>query len=193
MAPQTWSVLLVAAAFLLLGVAGSPLAWLALWHRRSRVQKMTEHRLTELANQLRALEALMKASGASARGWAAEAAGPDRSPSPRWPARFQAEAAAHTHGEAAQTAAGAGADGPLAGPTLIAVPAVAAPPGDRAAATEAVAQRYAPIWEMADSGASLQAIARAAGQPVREIELILALRRRLDATRTTIPHAPHAT
>ena len=37
MPPESWLVLTVAAAFLLLGVAGSPLAWVALHQRRVAV------------------------------------------------------------------------------------------------------------------------------------------------------------
>ena len=37
MAPESWLVVTVAAAFLLLGIAASPLAWVALLHRRSRI------------------------------------------------------------------------------------------------------------------------------------------------------------
>ena len=36
---ETWFVLTVAAAFLLLGIAGSPLAWVALHHRKSQSGK----------------------------------------------------------------------------------------------------------------------------------------------------------
>ena len=35
MAPESWLIVTVAAAFLLLGIAASPLAWVALMHRRS--------------------------------------------------------------------------------------------------------------------------------------------------------------
>jgi hypothetical protein len=35
-------------------------------------------------------------------------------------------------------------------------------------------------------------IAKATGQPIGQIELILGLRRHIDGSRTTIPHAPHA-
>jgi hypothetical protein len=35
-------------------------------------------------------------------------------------------------------------------------------------------------------------MARASGQPMGQIELILGLRRQIDGTSTSIPHAPHA-
>ena len=52
-------------------------------------------------------------------------------------------------------------------------------------------QRYAAIWALADKGATAEVIARATGQPIGQIELILGLRRQIDGTRTTIPHASH--
>ena len=36
---ETWFVLTVAAAFLLLGIAGSPLAWVAMHHRKTRLEQ----------------------------------------------------------------------------------------------------------------------------------------------------------
>jgi hypothetical protein len=63
------------------------------------------------------------------------------------------------------------------GPILIAVPdltAAGTPPG---AEPETLSHRYGPIWELADSGASADIIARATGQPIGQVELILGLRR----------------
>jgi hypothetical protein len=74
---------------------------------------------------------------------------------------------------------------------MIAVPNLAAPPGDREASVSGLAQRYAAIWTLADNGGSPEVIARATGQPRGQIDLILGLRRQVDGTRTTIPHAPH--
>ena len=45
MSIESWFVLTVAAAFLLLGIAGSPLAWVALHHRKSQLEKMMDERL----------------------------------------------------------------------------------------------------------------------------------------------------
>ncbi len=62
---------------------------------------------------------------------------------------------------------------------LIAVPSLAAA-GSEAVAHEAAAiltRRYGPIWDLADSGQAVEAIAGATGQPVGQVELILALRR----------------
>lgn len=74
--------------------------------------------------------------------------------------------------------------GPLAGPTLIAVPNLAAAPGPPSPSATAAAEldrRFGAIWAMADAGATAEAIARDVGQPVGQVELILGLRRRLAA------------
>jgi hypothetical protein len=49
----------------------------------------------------------------------------------------------------------------------------------------ALAQRYAAIWTLADGGTSPEVIARATGQPIGQIELILGLRRQIEEARTT--------
>jgi hypothetical protein len=53
-------------------------------------------------------------------------------------------------------------------------------------------ERYSAIWALADSGAVPETIARATGQPIGQIELILSLKRHVFGKRTTIPHGPHA-
>ena len=77
MSIESWFVLTVAAAFLLLGIAGSPLAWVALHHRKSQLEKLMEERWNELTAELRRLEgrlALAEGAGqsatANARAWA---------------------------------------------------------------------------------------------------------------------------
>jgi hypothetical protein len=47
-----------------------------------------------------------------------------------------------------------------------------------ASAADAMGRRYATIWQMADNGLDANAIAVTTGQPVGEVELILALRRK---------------
>lgn len=67
-----------------------------------------------------------------------------------------------------------------AGPTLIAIPNLAAPPQEETESAAAeLGQRFGAIWDLADEGASPEAIARRTGQPVGQVELILALRRQL--------------
>jgi hypothetical protein len=69
----------------------------------------------------------------------------------------------------------------VAGPTLIAVPDLAAPAGDPSPASAELARRFGAIWDLADVGATPDAIARATGQPIGQVELILGLRRQLAA------------
>ena len=76
--------------------------------------------------------------------------------------------------------------------SIISVPNLAAGPEEREAPANSLSQRYAAIWTLADQGASPEVIAKATGQPIGQIELILGLRRHIDGSRTTIPHAPHA-
>jgi hypothetical protein len=78
---------------------------------------------------------------------------------------------------------------PARGPTLIAVPSIAAD-GSAAAASEAAAEfrrRFAPIWERAEAGERPDAIARATGHPIGQVELILGLRRPVGPGRS-VPH-----
>lgn len=70
----------------------------------------------------------------------------------------------------------------VAGPTLITVPSLAATSSPSpASVTHELGRRFRPIWELADTGATPDAIARSTGQPIGQVELILALRRQLNA------------
>jgi hypothetical protein len=69
----------------------------------------------------------------------------------------------------------------VAGPTLITVPDLSSSPGEAALASAALGRRFGAIWALADSGASAEAIARGTGQPIGQVELILGLRRQLEA------------
>lgn len=62
------------------------------------------------------------------------------------------------------------------GPILIEVPDLASPSPGAIAVPPEFADRFGGIWDLADAGASADAIARATGQPIGRIELILALR-----------------
>lgn len=72
------------------------------------------------------------------------------------------------------------------GPTLIAVPNLAAAPDTANAASEELGQRFGPLWSLADGGLSPEAIAQRTGQPIGQVELILGLRRPLAVQ--THPH-----
>jgi hypothetical protein len=183
---ESLSVLTVAGAFFLLGIAGSPLAWAAILRKQSRSHQTLEKRWNELAAEIHRLEALLAQSDSPGRrsrqssegGTAGAVANlrpvPHRVFPADWPRRHEI-----------------GAVEPVEGPSLIAVPNMAATPQERETLVNGLTQRYAAIWALADQGASAEVIARATGQPIGRIELILGLRRQIDGTRTSIPHAPH--
>ena len=76
--------------------------------------------------------------------------------------------------------------------SLISVPNLAAGPDDREASSSSLSQRYAAIWTLADQGASPE-VDRQGDRPAhRPDRADLGLRRHIDGSRTTIPHAPHA-
>jgi hypothetical protein len=80
--------------------------------------------------------------------------------------------------------ADAGLDSAVVAPTLIAVPNLAGVGGATEASAgsadlERLGSRFRAIWELADAGASAEAIARATGHPIGQVELILGLRRQL--------------
>ncbi len=66
------------------------------------------------------------------------------------------------------------------GPVLIAVPSLAVSSSSPSITTEAAAElgrRFGGIWALADSGTTVDEIARETGFPVGQVELILGLRR----------------
>jgi hypothetical protein len=181
---ETWTVMLAAAAFLLLGIAASPLAWVAIQHRRSRFEQQMERRWRETADRLCELEERLEQFDATIKDQpAAEKHGADSMVphGPHWPRAMHARSN-RGEGARAETAPA---------PTLIAVPSLAAPPSEREASINGISHRYAAIWSLADSGASTDVIARATGQPIGQIEVILGLRRQIDASQTKVPHGPH--
>ena len=186
MAQETWLVVAVGAGFLLLGIAASPLGWVALLHRRSRAAREGERRFQELGEQCQALRSRLERCESTLRAGARRIAAARLLPSPgaltSVPAGPIARRRAGRNGEPA-------VDG-IHEPRLITVPKLSAAQ-DRQAMHNGLSQRYAAIWELAESGASPDAIARATGQPIGQIELILGLRRQMDVSRTNIPHASH--
>jgi hypothetical protein len=185
MTQETWLVVAVGAGFLLLGVAVSPLGWVAVLHRRQRATREGGRGIRDLGDQLRSLRARLERCEASLNAVRNGAAAPElpaaenivfRRPAP--PGRSRPS-----------RSAGNGLDDHRE-PTLITVPKLAAAQ-DRQALQGGLSQRDAAIWDLAQKGASPDVIARATGQPIGQIELILGLRRQLDANRTNIPHASH--
>lgn len=186
MAQETWLVVAVGAGFLLLGIAASPLGWVALLHRRAAASRDEERRSREMDEHLRGLKIRLERCEAMLRGVRDEHAARELLPPAAAPgARPSGPVVRRRSGRAS----GASSDG-AGEPRLIAVPRLSAAQ-DRQAMHGGLGQRYAAIWELSDSGASPDAIARATGQPIGQIELILGLRRQMDAGRTNIPHASH--
>jgi hypothetical protein len=184
---ETWFVLSVAGTFLLLGIAGSPLAWVALHHRKSILENLMERRWNELTAELRRLEgrlALAEQASRSANGKHEVASGENGSNGRSLPNRpflsnWRRIPESRIEPQEGDT-------------SLISVPDLAAGPEDRDISSNSLSQRYSAIWTLADQGASPDVIAKATGQPIGQIELILGLRRHIDGSRTTIPHSPHA-
>ena len=197
MTQEMWLVVAVGAGFLLLGIAVSPLGWVALLHRRAGADREGDRRSRELADQVRALrarvercEASLRAPGEAGAG-AAAAAGSGAAPGLLM---WKGSTGSSDPGSIARRRSGRDAAPASVGngePTLITVPKLPAAQ-DRPAMHGGIGQRYAAIWELAESGASADAIARATGQPIGQIELILGLRRQMDSGgRTNIPHGSH--
>jgi hypothetical protein len=188
MPPEFWLVLTVAAAFLLLGIAGSPLAWVVLYHRRSRLEIAMDRKYQYLFVQFKELEdrlgQLESAGSEEGRG---RSLGVSR-------ASTRADSPAETNHRGKSPwwrtpTVGSRGPGEL---SLIAIPSLEPAQGDRGVTVNVLKERYAAIWALADKGATLEQMARATGQPVGQIELILGLRRQIDGTPTSTPHGPHA-
>ena len=69
----------------------------------------------------------------------------------------------------------------MAAPTLIAVPNLAVEQGGEPSSMLEMGRRFAAVWERSEAGESAESIARATGQPVGQVELILGLKRQLAA------------
>ncbi len=157
---QELALIATLSALLALASAAAGGLW---WRLRSSPTIRAALLVRELEGRLRDLDALIQRLESSST----------RS-KPRGPA-----AGAHPSGPGPFRRDDAGQASALAGPTLIAVPDLAAAPAENAAVGEDLARRFGPIWDLADSGASADAIARATGQPIGQVELVLGLRRQL--------------
>ena len=145
---ETWFVLSVAAAFLLLGIAGSPLAWVALHHRKSRLENLFESAWNELTAEMRRLEgrlALAEQASQSAR--ESKISFPPRTARtgelPNRPFLSSWRRIPETHVEPQEDET-----------SLISVPNLAAGQEDRETTSSSLSQRYAAIWTLADQGAT---------------------------------------
>jgi hypothetical protein len=179
MPPESWLVLTVAGAFLLLGIAGSPLAWVLLYHRRSRSEEIMDKRCRKLADELRGFETRLARL---------EAAEPDDTKR-RGLIRAGSSGSRGTLRVDSANGPGFGRTDLPSEPRLIAVPNLEAAPQDRDITVSGLKERHAAIWALADSGSAPEVIARATGQPIGQIELILGLRRQIDGTRAQSSHS----
>jgi hypothetical protein len=199
MPPESWLVLTVAAAFLLLGVAGSPLAWAIAYHRRSRFEELMEQRWRKVTDELQALEHrltrfdsinpahlksphLERTDSGSKRGGMNSADSFTRVD----------QGLTNPRGRAVADDRGSARIDLVREPTLIAVPTLEGAPNDRDLTASGLKERHAAIWTIAETGATAEVIARATGQPVGQIELILGLRRQIDGTKSSFSHGPRA-
>jgi hypothetical protein len=186
MAQETWLVIAVGAGFLLLGIAASPLGWIALLHRRNRSDREMEEALQALGDQMQDLRSRVERCESTRRTRRADDLVGDGVPSSgpisgRRPNQQE---------RAGLVRVAVPPNGDITEPKIIKVPRLS-PAQDRQAMRNGLSRRYAAIWELAEGGASPDAIARATGQPIGQIELILGLRRQMDPGRTNIPHASH--
>jgi hypothetical protein len=174
--PLAPNLVLALASVLAIALAGVIiLLGLILSRLRALPMDKTARLVDDLSQHQDALETLLSRveSGADETGPAAPAAGA-ASARPR-------ATVATTKGPGPSLRADA-ATSAVTGPTLIAVPSLSAPaPGAATAVAAELGRRFGAIWELADSGASAEAIARETGQPIGQVELILALRRQLAA------------
>lgn len=153
-----------------LGLTLVVLSWVVVRLRRLPVQALAKA-LDELRVRQDTLEALTEKVSS------ARTADLNRQPHPGPPVRRHGVRSRRV--DAAEPTA-------VAGPTLITVPSLAtAPLPSSAAVSHDLGQRFSPIWELADTGATPDAIARSTGQPIGQVELILALRRQLKANAQT--------
>jgi hypothetical protein len=189
MALESWLIVTVAAAFLLLGIAVSPLAWVALMHRRTQTERQTDRRFLELTGHLRAFQDRLERCESSFQTLQRGSAHLAGTNAPKLRSVRTKATLGRLGPERVEVVSGVGQDEHR----LIAIPNLASTASDREATLSSLTQRYAAIWALADTGASPDVIARATGQPIGQIELILGLRRQIDGARphTTISHARH--
>jgi hypothetical protein len=168
------SLVLVLCAVLGILAASSLIALGALLARfRSVPLRQTSRLVKDLSRQQRSIEALLtRIEVGQERGRQKSRAAVPRA------ATGPAVAAATTPRRADPAEATA-----VGGPTLIAVPSLSVSPSEAvleaAAAAAELGRRFGAIWALADAGETPEAIGRATGQPIGQVELILGLRRQL--------------
>lgn len=144
-----------------------------LWLRLRRLGLGRIDRLVEpMQNRLTALEELAAQSAAAGSGHEARLRSAAKRVHPRAPS-LRSQGPAYRVDPAEANA--------VSGPTLISVPNLSSPAQGTDSVMVELGRRFGPIWDLADRGATPDAIARSTGQPIGQVELILALRRQLAA------------
>jgi hypothetical protein len=165
--PPAPNLLMALVVILCLALAVVVMSFGAVWSRLRKLSRPlsdTVRLVDDLAQRQRTMEALLARLDASG------------------PARTLPDSSAKNR-PASPSRRGDKADpSAVSGPTLIAVPNLAATPTEvspAASAAAELARRFGAIWTMADMGSAPEAIARETGQPIGQVELILGLRRQL--------------
>ncbi len=144
--------------------------------RLRQVDQMLEQRCRSMADRLRAIEERLAPAPP-------DGAHPNRVPRP-----------ASTRGTSVRvhrsSPPGPGGTRPSGETTLITVPELASVPRDAEGSFNDLKDRHAMIWELAEKGTAPEVIARATGQPIGQVELILGLRRRIDADKLPAHREP---
>jgi hypothetical protein len=188
MLPEPWLILIAAAVSLIVAAAGSLAAGILLHRRFTRFERLVERSLRDVAREVREqIEQLDKSDATEPADKPKQGANSGGLPIGRGWARagFRNRPIDPEFGKPGVATTEPGE------PPLIAVPNLEVAPVSRDETASALKERFAAIWALADTGAAPEVIARATGQPVGQIELILGLRRQIDGNRTTISHAPH--
>lgn len=136
------------------------------WQSRTRPGLDIDALMRELANRERRLDALLASLEALV-----PVQPPSTEPEPPRPAIEHRPPAILRFDRAAAHA--------IPGPTLIAVPDLAANAHEPSPASAELGRRFGAIWDLADAGEPTETVARRTGYPIGQVELILGLRRQL--------------
>jgi hypothetical protein len=179
------SIVLILVPIMGLAAALTLIAVGALWSRvRALPIAENTRRIDDLARRQETIESLVGRleAGATPAGKPVAGRGPDVAPTPHappTPTPARPSAAGPSIRPRPVLRADRGGDVAVGGPTLIAVPSLAAGDSDASEAAAELGRRFGAIWSRADGGQPPESIARATGLPIGQVELILGLRRQL--------------
>src|SRR5262249_45003354 len=137
MNPESWLIVTVSAGFLLVGIAASPMAWVIIYHRRSRFEELMAGRWGGLSGRGSGLEALLTRADTVAKPGAVNGAPVTTDPAhtPRGGAMKSSSGPRFVH--PASTATGDAME-----PALIAVPALPEAENHRESLVSGLAERF---------------------------------------------------